>query len=172
MMRTLLSITLLSVGAMAQPVTYNTDFSGTGNVWVIHNMDIQTASPADKVGCLNKEGRFVSNNSQCGVFTVTGTGYGWMKSSSGGVCTFNDPTAEEGRWPRALKCTSQGQYFSDLYSVNFTNPYIFVYNGDLNPWYEATKIPGPGESVGVSRSYKYDFPANLIGLTLIWNKLS
>jgi hypothetical protein len=96
----------------------NPDFSGTGNIYLVQSADFIHANPNSTVGCLNSQGRFITNMNACGVFTKNSDS---SVSSTAGQCSFDD-TAHEGRPqapPRyAFICTTASlQYITSFYSI-------------------------------------------------------
>ncbi|KAF2472752.1 uncharacterized protein BDR25DRAFT_365896 [Lindgomyces ingoldianus] len=156
--------------------TLNPDFSGTGNIFVVKGSEL-TTSPAAKVGCLTASGRFVSDYSKCGIFAHDPANYTSMESPVG-HCSFGDPSAESGR-PQApplyaFKCGNPSAS-TLFYSPNFgegagSPPWIWV--GNLNWHFEATKIPTAGEDTSLFISNFINLPADRFALMLLWAKLS
>lgn len=63
----LLGSTLLA-GAHASVVD---DFTGTGHILVLNSTDFNTATPAQQVGCIDDDSRFIAptDSASCGTFT-------------------------------------------------------------------------------------------------------
>lgn len=119
-----LSVLFLSTAAATaiKRETYDPDFSGSGNLFLVPGKDLQTQDPSDRVGCLTNAGRFVTDTTQCGVFTLQEN---QPLRSPAGPCNFNDPTAEPGR-PQApqgyaFKCSRTTPSIRYIYSLVSSN---------------------------------------------------
>ncbi len=86
---------LLSLSALisASPVDPS-DFSGTGYISIIASNNVSTATPAQKIGCLDTYGKVIVDNGSCGVFTKLAV-YPNTLSTSAGNCTFRDNSQEK-----------------------------------------------------------------------------
>lgn len=67
------------------------DFSGVGKIYVLKSDNWNTASPKEKVGCLDDHGKFVHAGPACGTFSRRPT-YPYDLSTAQGNCTFDDET--------------------------------------------------------------------------------
>ncbi|KAH6845733.1 hypothetical protein B0I37DRAFT_310832 [Chaetomium sp. MPI-CAGE-AT-0009] len=64
------------------------DFVGRGQIQVLNNTDVSTASIADRIGCMNARGELTLND--CAVFTRADASPNTL-STSAGNCTFQNP---------------------------------------------------------------------------------
>lgn len=88
----LTSVVLLSSALVAQAAAVSQkDFTGIGHIFVLNSSDWSKATPAQKVGCLDDDGRFIDDEyvKECGVFARLDT-YPYTLSSKNGNCTFDD----------------------------------------------------------------------------------
>lgn len=67
------------------------DFNGVGKIYVLKSDSWNTASPKEKVGCLDDHGKFVHISPACGTFSRRPT-YPYTLSTVVGNCTFDDDT--------------------------------------------------------------------------------
>lgn len=118
----LLSSALLArAGGIAQK-----DFSGIGNIFVLNSSDWPSATPDQKVGCLDDNGKFINPDDEedCGVFTRLAN-YPYTLSTKKGNCTFDDATQEKntdswyGKSDNAWNCngTHKAVIYDELYTI-------------------------------------------------------
>ena len=127
----MLNIKLLTVAfaltstACAQDV--QKEFTGIGNIFVLNSSDWRVADPvADKVGCLDNKGSFISpkSDADCAVFSRLAA-YPYTLSTQDGNCTFQDETQERntdsiyGKQDHSWNCLTpfQSQIYDELYTV-------------------------------------------------------
>lgn len=107
------------------------DFTGIGHIFVLKSNDTSNATPQQKVGCLDNNGRLIyeDNVSDCGVFTHLNT-YPYTLSSKVGNCTFKDTNTPVntdsmyGKGDHAWTCnaTYTAIIYDELYTiVSLTN---------------------------------------------------
>lgn len=123
---TLTSLLLLSSALIAHAKVTQQDFTGIGNIFVLNSSDWRTASPDQKVGCLDNNGRFIKDESKsdCGTFTRLDD-YPYTLSSTKGNCTFNDENTEKntdsyyGKRDHAWTCnaTYKAVIYDELYTI-------------------------------------------------------
>lgn len=110
-LRNVLLVSLFS-SALAQ-----VELAGTGNIWALEGENWLDVRLDDSVGCLSARAHYTTNNSDCGVYSFSNN----TLSAETGVCTFADPSAPEGPGrgdlKYAMKCTSEGEYDSYIYSL-------------------------------------------------------
>lgn len=118
------SLLLLSCAILAQAKVTQQDVSGLANIWVLNSSDWRTASPKQKVGCLDNNGRFTnSTDDDCGVFTKL-VDYPYTISSKTGNCTFTDENTERntdshyGQNDHAWSCNAS--YIANVYDGLYT----------------------------------------------------
>lgn len=70
------------------------DFVGSGYVAVLHSDDVGSASPSDRIGCLDSDGHFTK--SDCAIFTTLSE-YPFALSTDKGDCTFSDKEYERNK---------------------------------------------------------------------------
>ncbi|KAF2647004.1 hypothetical protein K491DRAFT_723827 [Lophiostoma macrostomum CBS 122681] len=156
---------------------YNSEFSGTGEVWVVKGNDISVDPATARVGCLTTTGAVVSSG-QCGVFTRDG-GAGFLApfSSPAGTCSFLDTTATAGAESNptihALKCeTGPREVGNEIwYSLGTDTDPPFIEYQNLDAVFEASKIPAAGEESDVFPA-NYGPTGNEVDVVFYWNKLS
>lgn len=123
----LLSLVIFATSALfAHAAITQADFSGTGNILVINSSDWRSATPDDKVGCLDTYGKFINPTStaDCGVFSREAE-YPYTLSSKQGNCTFSDKTQEKntdswyGKSDPAWNCYSpyEAIIYDELYTI-------------------------------------------------------
>lgn len=159
------------------------DFTGIGNIFVLDSSDWRTASPSDKVGCLDSQGSFINPKSdkECGVFSRLAQ-YPYTLSSHDGNCTFNDETqprnvdSHYGKQDNAWNCLAPfaAQIYDELYTINGF-PYTFLCFGDVACYYDAKRIPSKGESTSLWQfrwgSKQQGITPGHVMLQLLWNRL-
>jgi hypothetical protein len=89
----LFSILLILASALvAHAGVQQIDFTGIGHIYVLQSNSWQTATPKQKVGCLDDFGKFVNDKTKaCGTFSRLNE-YPYTLSSKHGNCTFEDKT--------------------------------------------------------------------------------
>jgi hypothetical protein len=134
------------------------EFVGRGQIQVLNNTDVATASIADRIGCMNARGEFVLDD--CAVFTRLDASPNTL-STSAGNCTFQNPNMPlntdsiygqdshswfcgEGKWT---------QYDEYYYTIEgFLRP--FVCNGNINCNYDIKAIvPSEGDALPAWQYY-------------------
>ncbi|KAF2688731.1 hypothetical protein K458DRAFT_293128 [Lentithecium fluviatile CBS 122367] len=178
----IVGLALLFASTIQAAVTQK-DFTGIGNIHVLNSSDWRSASPANKVGCLDNRGKFINpaNNSDCGVFSRLDK-YPYTLSTVEGNCTFNDETQEKntdsyyGKRDSAWNCLApfQVEVYDELYTIDGF-PYPFLCFGDVACYYDAKSIPRAG---GKTSLWQFRWGSQQMGITpghvmlqLMWNKL-
>lgn len=117
---------LLTSACLAHAGIAQQDFTGIGNIYVLQSDNWQTATPKQKVGCLDDHGKFVSNNTgahTCGVYSRSAD-FPYTLSTKQGNCTFEDATQERntdsmyGQSDYAWNCAAG--YTSGIYDELYT----------------------------------------------------
>ena len=118
----------LLAAAIATPAfagIQQSDFSGIGHIYVLKSDNWQTATPKATVGCLDTNGKFISDKSpfnKCGVFSRL-EDFPYTLSTSKGNCTFEDDKQEKntdsyyGKTDSAWSC---GERVADIYDQLYT----------------------------------------------------
>ena len=122
---------LLSSSILVQAGVTQKDFSGVGHIFVLNSSDWKTASPEQKVGCLDNDGRFINEKSleECGTYYRLND-YPYTLSSKEGNCTFDDENTVAntdsyyGKRDHAWTCnaTYTAVIYDELYTI-VSRPY-------------------------------------------------
>lgn len=175
------------------------DFTGIGNIYVLNSSHWPTASPANKIGCLNEHGKLIStdSNETCGTFTRMDK-YPYTLSTRIGNCTFQDQSQERntdskyGASDHAWNC--EAGYASDIYDQLYTIvsrrlsswhhllmnqqdgfPYVFLCFGDVACYYDAKQATERTAERSVWQfhwgSEQLSITPGHIQLLLMWNKI-
>ena len=124
--------TLLALASalVAHAAVQQIDFTGVGHIYVLQSNSWQTATPKQKVGCLDDFGKFVNDNSKaCGTFSRLND-YPYTLSSKHGNCTFEDTTQPRntdsiyGGADYAWHC--QHNYKTEIYDELYTIVRLFL----------------------------------------------
>jgi hypothetical protein len=119
------TLLVLASALLAHAGIQQSDFTGIGHIYVLKSDNWPTATPADKVGCLDDHGKlFMSSDSaECGTFSRLAN-YPYTLSTKQGNCTFQDQTQERntdshyGGNDYAWNC--QDNLNSDIYDQLYT----------------------------------------------------
>jgi hypothetical protein len=117
-------VKILSLAAFAASLLVaRADFSGSGTIDVWNSSDSRTATPSDKVGCVDFNGKFIkpSSASDCGVFTRM-KDYPYALSTKLGNCTFDDVTQEK---------NTDSIYGGTDHAYNCLKPFAATINDDV-----------------------------------------
>ncbi|EUC48944.1 hypothetical protein COCMIDRAFT_85945 [Bipolaris oryzae ATCC 44560] len=159
------------------------DFSGIGNIYVLKSDNWQTATPKATVGCLDNNGKFISEKSpsnKCGVFSRLDD-FPYTLSTSKGNCTFEDDKQDKntdsyyGKTDSAWSCGERvADIYDQLYTINGF-PYVFLCFGDVACFYDAKHTPSSNE---VLPFWQYRWGSQQMGITpghvqlqLMWKKI-
>jgi hypothetical protein len=167
------------------------DFSGIGHIYVLKSDNWQTATPKSTVGCLDTNGRFVSEKSpdeKCGVFQRLDD-FPYTLSTSKGNCTFEDDKQEKntdsyyGKTDSAWSC---GERVADIYDQLYTVvrlfsrlpplrylllitknkqtgfPYVFLCFGDVACYYDAKHTPSTHDTLPL---WQFRWGSQQMGIT-------
>ncbi|KAL2128459.1 hypothetical protein VTI74DRAFT_9172 [Chaetomium olivicolor] len=122
------------------------DFVGRGAIHVLNTTNLTTASPSDRIGCLNAHGMLTAND--CAVFTRLDDLPHALYSEAGN-CSFRNPDMPTntdsvyGRNTHAWSCGGKREdnVVEYYYTMNGFK-YPLVCNGNLNCWYDIyAKLP-------------------------------
>ncbi|KAL6702873.1 hypothetical protein ACN47E_000835 [Coniothyrium glycines] len=181
------SITFLAACASFLPATYagilQKDFTGIGHIHVWASADWRTATPDSKVGCLNKHGKFVKDESKdsCAVFERLDQ-FPYTLSSSIGNCTFDDETQEKntdsvyGAIDNAWNCKKKwtSTIYDELYTIDGF-PHVFLCFGDVACYYDGKRTPKSNETLPL---WQYRWGSQQMGITpghvqlqLVWDNI-
>jgi hypothetical protein len=119
------AVLLSSVIIAAQAGITQKDFTGIGHIFVLKSDDWSKATPQQKVGCLDDDGRFINEDAKgCGVFARLDK-YPYTLSSKSGNCTFDDSNtpantdSHYGKQDHAWTCnaTYMAVIYDELYTI-------------------------------------------------------
>jgi hypothetical protein len=119
------TLLILASALLAHAGIQQIDFTGVGHIYVLESDDWQSATPKQKVGCLNDHGKFVSGNkSSCGTFSRLAD-YPYTLSSKHGNCTFEDESQQRnsdsiyGGMDYAWNCQQKhkAEIYDELYTI-------------------------------------------------------
>jgi hypothetical protein len=119
------SLLILASALAAHAGITQIDFTGLGKIYVLESDNWTSATPKQKVGCLDDHGRFVSESPHsCGVFERRND-YPYTLSSKYGNCTFEDTTQERntdstyGTMDYAWHCQDdhKPELYDELYTI-------------------------------------------------------
>ncbi|KAK0724973.1 hypothetical protein B0H67DRAFT_450297, partial [Lasiosphaeris hirsuta] len=137
----------LLLTASSKPVPVTQQFVGQGRILVLGGSTFFNATPADRIGCLNKSG--IVTVDDCAVFTRQDK-MPHPLTTSAGSCSFRDsrmPANSEsayGKKSYAFSCREDNPPPSDsdegYYTVDGFN-YPFLCNGNLFCYYDIKKFP-------------------------------
>jgi hypothetical protein len=125
MPRLLSTLLVLGSALLAHAGVQQIDFTGVGHIHVLKSADWRTATPKQKVGCLDDHGKFVSENTtECGTFSRLND-YPYTLSSKHGNCTFEDDTQERNKdsvyggndYAWNCKAEHKGEIYDELYTI-------------------------------------------------------
>ncbi|KAF5847874.1 hypothetical protein GGP41_009137 [Bipolaris sorokiniana] len=176
----------LLAAAIATPAfagIQQSDFSGIGHIYVLKSDNWQTATPKATVGCLDTNGKFISDKSpfnKCGVFSRL-EDFPYTLSTSKGNCTFEDDKQEKntdsyyGKTDSAWSCGERvADIYDQLYTINGFS-YVFLCFGDVACFYDAKHTPNPHEILPL---WQYRWGSQQMGITpghiqlqLMWKKI-
>ncbi|KAL1602424.1 hypothetical protein SLS60_005840 [Paraconiothyrium brasiliense] len=176
------SVLAFATAALAQGIT-QANFTGMGTIDVWNSSDWREATTADKVGCLDTHGKFItpSNDSACAVFTRINT-YPYTLSTTSGNCTFSDESQEinsdsiYGKSDHAWNCLKPftADIYDELYTINGF-PHVFLCQGDVDCYFDAKAIPARDAT---SNIWPFRWGSQQLGITpghvmllLVWNKV-
>ncbi|KXX73256.1 hypothetical protein MMYC01_210228 [Madurella mycetomatis] len=128
------------------------EFAGRGQILVLNTTNIGSATPNDRIGCLNKHGMLTL--SDCAIFTHS-DGIPHLSTSEGG-CSFQNPrmpTNEDsiyGRNTRAWSCSDHAKpdgtpVSETYYSLNGLD-YPLICHGNLACYYDIVANPSPSNA--------------------------
>ncbi|KAF1918154.1 hypothetical protein BDU57DRAFT_555811 [Ampelomyces quisqualis] len=182
MTRLFSTLLILASALVAHAGVQQIDFTGVGHIYVLQSDSWQTATPKQKVGCLDDYGKFVNDQTKaCGTFSRLNN-YPYTLSSKHGNCTFEDKTQPRntdsiyGGADYAWNC--QNNYKTEIYDELYTIdgfPYVFLCFGDFGCYYDAKKTPSGHEILAL---WQYRWGSQQMGITpghvqlqLLWKKL-
>jgi hypothetical protein len=125
MPRLLSTLIVVGYALLAHAGVQQVDFTGVGHIYVLKSADWRTATPKEKVGCLDDHGKFVSENTaECGTFSRLND-YPYTLSSKHGNCTFEDDTQEPNKdsvyggndYAWNCKAEHKGEIYDELYTI-------------------------------------------------------
>ncbi|KAH7411769.1 hypothetical protein DE146DRAFT_254334 [Phaeosphaeria sp. MPI-PUGE-AT-0046c] len=181
MARLFSTLLILASALVAHAGIQATDFSGVGKIYVLKSDSWSTASPKEKVGCLDDHGKFVHAGPACGTFSRRPT-YPYTLSTAVGNCTFDDESQERntdstyGTLDYAWSCKDDhnSQLWDEFYTIDGF-PYIFLCFGDFACYYDAKKAPSPKDVLPL---WQYRWGSQQMGITpghvqlqLMWEKM-
>jgi hypothetical protein len=124
------SLLILASALAAHAGISQIDFTGIGHIYVLESDDWINATPKQKVGCLDDNGRFVSESPHsCGTFERLND-YPYTLSTKRGNCTFDDATQERntdstyGAMDYAWHCQNdhKTELWDELYTIVSSPP--------------------------------------------------